>query len=49
MKVQKSLLGLYRALLQLYPARFRKRFAAEMLEIAEASSTREWPLILIDT
>jgi hypothetical protein len=36
-------------LLQLYPPAFRKRFAVEMLEFAEAAEPREWPLIFGDT
>jgi hypothetical protein len=39
----------YRFLLQLYPPAFRKRFAAEMLELAEAAEPAEWTLILGDT
>ncbi|MGA7907635.1 MAG: hypothetical protein WCA16_09545 [Candidatus Sulfotelmatobacter sp.] len=42
------LLG-YRVLLQLYPAAFRKRFAPEMLQVAEAAEPAEWPLIFGDT
>jgi hypothetical protein len=36
-------------LLQLYPPAFRKRFALEMLEFAEAAEPGEWPLIFGDT
>jgi hypothetical protein len=44
-----GLLWAYRFLLQMYPPAFRKRFAAEMLEFAEAAAPEEWPLILGDT
>ena len=43
------LLFTYRVLLQLYPPAFRRRFAPEMLELAEAAEPAEWPLILGDT
>jgi hypothetical protein len=43
------LLFAYRHLLRLYPASFRQRFAAEMLELAEAAEPSEWPLIFGDT
>src|SRR5207245_3361588 len=49
MKAQRSLLLGYRLLLQLYPAAFRRRFASEMLELAEAAKPTEWPLIFSDT
>src|SRR5437899_11886815 len=49
MKTQRSLLLGYRLLLQLYPAVFRRRFASEMLELAEAAKPTEWPLIFGDT
>jgi|SRR5579864_337269 len=39
----------FRHLLRLYPAGFRQRFAAEMLELAEAAEPSEWPLIFSDT
>jgi hypothetical protein len=39
----------YRFLLQLYPPAFRKRFAPEMLDLAEAAEPTEWPLIFGDT
>jgi hypothetical protein len=39
----------YRFLLQLYPSAFRKRFGPEMLELAEAAETTEWPLSFGDT
>jgi hypothetical protein len=39
----------YGCLLQLYPPTFRKRFAAEMLELAAAAEPAEWPLIFGDT
>jgi hypothetical protein len=49
MNIRRGLLGTYRLLLQLYPPEFRKRFAPEMLELAEAAEAREWPLIFGDT
>ena len=49
MRVRRCLLCAYRLLLQLYPSAFRKRFAPEMLELAEAAETTEWPLIFGDT
>jgi hypothetical protein len=47
--VPRSLLWAYRFLLRLYPPVFRKRFAREMLEIAEVAESSEWPLIFGDT
>jgi hypothetical protein len=49
MSTRLCLLWAYRCLLQLYPPAFRKRFAVEMLELAEAAEPREWPLIFGDT
>jgi hypothetical protein len=49
MTTQRCLLGAYRVLLQLYPPAFRRRFAAEMLELAEAAELGEWPVIFGDT
>src|SRR5271169_3859946 len=49
MSTRLCLLWAYRCLLQLYPPAFRKRFAVEMLELAEAAERREWPLIFGDT
>src|SRR2546430_1936170 len=49
MKVQQPLLYGYRLLLRCYPSAFRKRFAPEMLELAEAADLAEWPLIVGDT
>jgi hypothetical protein len=49
MNTRLCLLRAYRCLLQLYPPGFRKRFAVEMLELAEAAEPREWPLIFGDT
>ena len=49
MKTQRSFLLGYRLLLQLYPAAFRRRFASEMLELAETAKPTEWPLIVGDT
>jgi hypothetical protein len=46
---QRCLLGVYRVLLQCYPPAFRRRFAEEMLELAEAAELGEWPLIFGDT
>lgn len=43
------MLAAYRLLLQLYPSGFRKRFAPEMLEWAEAAAVADWPLIFGDT
>jgi hypothetical protein len=43
------LLRVYRRLLQLYTPAFRKRFAVEMPELAEAAEPREWPLIFGDS
>ncbi|MGO9519688.1 MAG: hypothetical protein ACLPND_21840 [Candidatus Korobacteraceae bacterium] len=49
MSTRLCLLWAYRCLLQLYPPAFRKRFAVEMLELAEAAEPSEWPLIFGDT
>lgn len=49
MTIRRCLLGTYRVLLQLYPPAFRRRFAPEMLELAEAAEPAEWPLIFGDT
>jgi hypothetical protein len=49
MTAQRCLLGAYRVLLQFYPPAFRRRFAEEMLELAEAAELGEWPLIFGDT
>ena len=49
MRVRPGLLWAYRLLLRLYPPTFRKRFAPEMLELAEAAEPEEWPLIFGDT
>jgi len=49
MSMRLGLLWAYRFLLQLYPPAFRKRFATEMLESAEAAEPAEWPLIFGDT
>jgi hypothetical protein len=49
MSMRAGLLWAYRSLLQLYPAAFKKRFATEMLELAEAAEPAEWPLIFGDT
>ena len=49
MNTQQIALGAYRLLLQFYPPAFRKRFAPEMLELAEAAGPSEWLLIFSDT
>jgi hypothetical protein len=49
MRFQQCVLYAYRLLLLLYPAPFRKRFAPEMIEIAELAEPAEWLLILSDT
>ena len=46
---QRCLLGVYQILLQFYPPAFRRRFAEEMLELAEAAEPGEWALIFGDT
>jgi hypothetical protein len=49
MNIRCCLLCLYRLLLQFYPPAFRRRFAPEMLEVAAAAESSEWPLIFGDT
>lgn len=49
MSMRLGLLWAYRCLLQLYPPAFRRRFATEMLELAEAAEPGEWALIFGDT
>jgi hypothetical protein len=49
MSLRRSLLCTYRILLQLYPSAFRRRFAPEMMELAEMADPGEWPLIFGDT
>lgn len=49
MKLQGCFRCAYRSLLWLYPGDFRNRFAAEMLQLAEAAKPTEWPLIFGDT
>jgi hypothetical protein len=49
MSMRLGLLWAYGVLLQLYPPAFRKRFATEMLELAEAAEPAEWLLIFGDT
>ena len=49
MNLQRCLLYSYQVLLRLYPPAFRKRFAPEMLELAQAAEPAEWPLIFGDT
>lgn len=49
MSMRLCLLWAYRVLLQMYPPAFRKRFAPEMLELAQAAEPNEWALIFGDT
>jgi|SRR5580704_3794898 hypothetical protein len=49
MSTRLCLLRVCRRLLQLYTPAFRKRFAVEMPELAEAAEPREWPLIFGDS
>jgi hypothetical protein len=49
MNMRPWMLRAYSVLLRLYPPPFRKRFAAEMLELASAAEPGEWPLIFGDT
>lgn len=49
MNTRQTVLGAYRLLLHFYPPAFRKRFAPEMLEWAQAAAPAEWPLIFGDT
>jgi hypothetical protein len=49
MIIRRCLLSSYRLLLFLYPPAFRKRFAAEMFDLAEEAELAEWGLILGDT
>jgi hypothetical protein len=49
MNTRAIMLFAHRQLLRLYPAEFRERFAEEMIEIAKAAESSEWPLILGDT
>jgi len=49
MNTRQYLLSTYRLMLQLYPPTFRRRFASQMLEVAEAAEPAEWPLIFGDT
>src|SRR5271170_1636458 len=49
MSTRICLLWAYRFLLQMYPPAFRRRFAPEMLELAEAAEPSEWALIFGDT
>ena len=49
MSMRLGLLWAYRFLLQMYPPAFRRRFAPEMLELAEAAEPSEWALIFGDT
>jgi hypothetical protein len=47
--MRRCLLFSYRILLAAYPPAFRRRFAAEMLELASSVELSEWPLIFKDT
>src|SRR5215469_13475258 len=49
MNTRQYLLSTYRLMLQLYPPTFRRRFASQMLEVAEAAEPAEWPLVFGDT
>jgi hypothetical protein len=49
MNMRRCLLFAYRILLATYPPVFRRRFAAEMLELAASAELSEWPLIFRDT
>ena len=49
MNMRRCLLFSYRILLATYPPTFRRRFAAEMLELASSAELSEWPLIFGDT
>jgi hypothetical protein len=49
MNMRRCLLCLYRFLLQFYPAAFKNRYSAEMLELAAATEPAEWPLVFGDT
>ena len=43
------LLRTYSLLLHFYPPAFRKRFAAEMMELAGAADLSDWPFVFCDT
>ena len=49
MNMRQCLLFSYQLLLATYPPAFRRRFAAEMLELASSAELSEWPLIFRDT
>ena len=49
MNMRRCLLFSYQILLATYPPAFRRRFAAEMLELASSAERSEWPLIFGDT
>lgn len=49
MKLQCVLLSAYSALLHLYPSTFKERFAAEMLEVAQAAEAADLPFFFCDT
>ncbi len=49
MNIRDWRLRAYTLLLRLYPRQFSRRFAPEMLQIAEAAEASEWPLMFWDT
>jgi hypothetical protein len=49
MTFQRGFLFAYRLLLQFYPSAFKRRFGEEMLALAAACESNEWPLIFGDT
>jgi hypothetical protein len=49
MNLKQCLLFTYQFLLRFYPCSFRKRFAAEMMQLAAEAEPAEWPLIFGDT
>lgn len=49
MNLHRVLLRAYSALLRLYPSSFKRRFATEMLEVAQAAETADLPFFLCDT
>ena len=49
MNMRRCLLFAYQILLATYPPAFRRRFAAELLELASSAELSEWPLIFRDT
>lgn len=49
MKLQRSLLRAYSALLRLYPSNFKRRFATEMLDVAQEAEPTDLPFFFCDT